>query len=103
MTNPNPTPTEYRFDKNLAAHIVYAEVKHSAHTEPPTGRSVEEVQTLTRRISWLVDKDLLWTDIDDLISMVHHHPAGLESFLDYLRFNIDMALGTIAPRLELAA
>ena len=63
-----PTRTAYLFDKDLAAHIVLAEVKHFAQECSIHGPSEDELQSLTRRLAWLTDKDLNWCDIDQLVA-----------------------------------
>jgi hypothetical protein len=98
--------TSYDFTKDLAANIVYAEVKHFAATENANVRTEDEIQTLTRRLSYLVDRDLHWCDVDELVDQVNHYRelrAGHESFLSYLRFNIESMLGSLKVRLEVAA
>jgi hypothetical protein len=62
------TRTPYLFDKNLAARIVFAEINHFAGEMSLHGPSEEELQTLTRRLSWLTDTDLKWCDVDGLVS-----------------------------------
>ena len=64
----NSTRTPYLFDKDLAVHVVFAEVKHFAAEMSIHGPSEMELETLTRRLSYLVDKDLRWTDTDVLVS-----------------------------------
>ena len=98
--------TTFEFTKDLAAHIVYAEARHFTAGENRHGRSEDEVRTLTRRLSWLTDRDLHWCDVDELIDQLRHLSglrAGQESYLGYIRFNIDTMLGTIRPRFEVAA
>lgn len=57
----------YLFDKDLAAHIIYAEAKHFAAECSLHGPSEAELQSLARKLSWLVDKDLNWTDVDLIV------------------------------------
>ena len=64
----NFTRHAYLFDKDLAVHIVFAEVKTFAADMSIHGPSEQELETLTRRLSYLVDKDLRWTDTDVLVS-----------------------------------
>ena len=64
----NHTRQAYLFDKDLAVHIVYAEINTFAQDMSIHGPSEQELETLTRRLSDLVDKDLRWTDTDVLVS-----------------------------------
>lgn len=118
-------PVEYLFNKDLAANIVYAEVRHFAAEASIHGPSEEELQTLTRRLSWLVDRDLKWTDVDELVSRAdelrlidngtHHmlatNNAGTVDNTDHLRgsllleffWEITEALGDLRARFEVAA
>lgn len=57
----------YLFDKDLAAHIIYAEARRFAAETPATGYTEAEVQTLERKLSWLIDKDLHWADLEPII------------------------------------
>lgn len=57
----------YLFDKDLAANIVYAETRHFAAECSMHGPSEAELQTLTRKLSWLIDKDLNWTEVDTIV------------------------------------
>ncbi len=68
MTLLQTTRPAYLFDKDLAVHIVFAETKTFAADMSIHGPSEMELETLTRRLSYLVDKDLRWTDTDVLIS-----------------------------------
>ncbi|MDP9184155.1 MAG: hypothetical protein M3O29_00620 [Actinomycetota bacterium] len=115
---------EYQFNKDLAAHIVYAEVRHFVDEEPQN-RTEEEVQTLTRTIQYKIDQDLHWVDVDELIDQIKHLrsiAAGTDDevrlneartidnrayligrYFPYLRSNIDGLVRHIKPRYELAA
>ena len=62
------TRTAYLFDKDLATKIVYAEINAFTAAMSIHGPSEAELETLTRRLSWLVDKDLRWTDTDTLVA-----------------------------------
>lgn len=125
MTLLNPTRTPYLFDKDLAVHIIFAEVKHFAAEASIHGPSEDELQTLTRRLAWIVDRDLRWTDIDQLVSYAAElraiaaatHPnlrvndAGTVDNTDHVRgsllitmfWEIGLVLGTVKSRWELAA
>lgn len=95
---------EYQFTKDLAANIVFAEVKKFVAEEHANGRTEDEVRTLTRRISWLTDRDIHWAYVDGLIDMVRSYDAGsTENFLTYIGFSIGLLLGTVKARLEVAA
>jgi hypothetical protein len=112
---------EYLFTKELAAHVVFAEVKHFAATGSIHGPSEAEVQSLTRRLSYLVDKDLKWTEIDQLVSFARElltitagtHPnlqgnapdAGLcrGALLVETFWEINSVLGACRIRYEVAA
>lgn len=116
---------EYLFNKDTAAHIIYAEVRHFVAEEPLHGRTEEEVRTLTRAIAYRIDQDLHWVDIDELIDQIKHLQAiaaGVDDevrlneqrtidnrayligrYFPYLRSNIDDLVRHIKPRYELAA
>ena len=122
MTLLNPTRTAYLFDKDLAAHIVYAEIRTFAQDMSIHGPSEAELETLTRRLSYLVDKDLRWTDTDTLVSYAKElrtiaagtHPelitnsAGTVDNTDHVRgslllelfWEITLTLGTVRTRWE---
>jgi hypothetical protein len=57
----------YLFNKDTAAHIIYAEAKHFAAECSIHGYSEAELQTLERKLSWLIDKDLHWADLDPIV------------------------------------
>lgn len=116
---------EYLFNKDLAANIVFAEVQYFAAEANTNGPTEDEIQTLTRRLSWLVDRDLKWTDIDELVSRAdelrlvdngtHHmldvNKTGTVDNTEHLRgalllelfWEITEALGDLRPRFEVAA
>jgi hypothetical protein len=118
-------PTSYLFDKDLAAHIVFAEVNHFAAEASAHGPSEDELQTLTRRLAYLTDTDLRWTDIDTLVAYANElrtvengthdqldvNDAGTVDNTDHVRnsllitmfWEIGLILGTIKSRWELAA
>jgi hypothetical protein len=118
------TRTPYLFDKDLAARIIFAEVKHFAGEMSLHGPSEEELQTLTRRLSWLTDTDLKWCDVDGLVSYARElrtiengtHPlltvnnAGTVDNTGHLRDSLlltmfwetSLTLGTIKTRWELS-
>ena len=116
------TRTAYLFDKDLAAHIVYAEIRAFARTMSLHGPSEAELETLTRRLAWLVDKDLRWTDTDTLVAFAkelqtiaagtHHllvvNSAGTVDNTDHVHgsvlielfWEITLTLGAIKTRWE---
>jgi hypothetical protein len=118
------TRTPYLFDKDLAARIIFAEIKHFAGEMSIHGPSEEELQTLTRRLSWLTDTDLKWCDVDGLVSYARElrtiengtHPlltvnnAGTVDNTGHLRDSLlltmfwetSLTLGTIKTRWELS-
>jgi hypothetical protein len=118
------TRTPYLFDKDLAARIIFAEIKHFAGEMSIHGPSEEELQTLTRRLSWLTDTDLKWCDVDGLVSYARElrtiengtHPlltvnnAGTVDNTGHLRDSLlltmfwetSLTLGTIRTRWELS-
>lgn len=76
---------EYLFDKDTAAHIVYAEVQHFAAEASLHGPSEAELQSLTRKLSWLIDKDLNWCDVDTIAAYARELralAAGTHELLD---------------------
>lgn len=125
MIFPKFTASEYLFTKDLAANIVYAEVKHFADEMSLHGPSEDEVQTLTRTIAYKIDKDLNWASVDELVDQVRHLQqivAGtadevrlneqrtidnraylLGSHLPYVWSNIDAMLSGVKARYEVAA
>ena len=122
MTLLQPTRTAYLFDKDLAVRIVYAELNTFARDMSLHGPSEAELETLTRRLSYLVDKDLRWTDTDVLVSYAKElrtvnngtHPgldantAGTVDNTDHVRgslliafiWEITTTLGTVRTRWE---
>lgn len=99
------TRTPYLFDKDLAARVVYAEVRHFTAGMNPNGRTDEEVQTLTRRLAWITDRDLNWCDVDQMISCAAEyrnaetaHARG--ALLLELFWEISSTLGTVPTRWE---
>jgi len=124
MTHPKSN-AEYLFNKDTAAHIIYAEVRHFVAEEPCGGRTEEEVRTLTRAIAYRIDQDLHWVDIDEVIDQIKHLQqiaAGTDDevrlndqrtvdnrayligrYFPYLRSTIDNLVRHIKPRYELAA
>jgi hypothetical protein len=116
---------EYVFTKDLAAHVIYAEVRHFVTEEALHGRTEDEVRTLTRAISYRIDQDLHWTDVDEIIDQVKHLQqiaAGTDDevrlnetrtvdnrayligrYFPYLRSNIENMVRHLKPRYELAA
>jgi hypothetical protein len=119
----NPAP--YEFTKDTASKLIFAEVKHFTEECSIHGPSEDELQTLTRRLSWLVDRDIRWTDVDLLVSYAKElrtidagtHPnlrvdaAGTvdntghltDSLMLNMFWEINLTLGDLRPRLELAA
>ncbi len=75
----------YLFDKDTAANIIYSEVTRFAGGCSIHGHSEAELQSLTRKLSWLIDKDLNWADLD-IIAMyaveLRQLAAGTHELLD---------------------
>lgn len=125
MTMLQTTRTPYLFDKDLAVHIIFAEVKHFAAEMSIHGPSEDELQTLTRRLAFLTDTDLKWCEVDQLVSYaselrtveagthpnLHVNAAGTVDDTDHVRgsllitmfWEISLVLGTVKARWELAA
>jgi hypothetical protein len=59
--------SEYKFSRELAANIVFAEVRHFADHVGVHGYTDEEVQSLTRAIAYRIDADVNWTDVEELV------------------------------------
>ena len=57
----------YLFDKDTAANIIYAEAIRFTAECSAYGPSEDEIQDLTRKLSWQIRKDLNWTDIDTVV------------------------------------
>ncbi len=122
MTLLKTTRTPYLFDKAIAAHVVHAELKHFAADASAHGPTEEELQSLTRRLSWITDKDLNWCEIDQLVSLARElrtveagtHPmltvnrAGTVDDTDHVRASVllslfwetSLVLGTVRARWE---
>ena len=122
MTLLQSTRTPYLFDKDLAVRIVFAEINAFAADMSIHGPSEMELETLTRRLSYLVDKDLRWTDTDVLVSYAKElrtinagthedlevNTAGTVDNTDHVRgslllaffWEITTTLGTIRTRWE---
>jgi len=66
MTFPNDTHS-YLFDKDTAAHIIYAEANRFAAECSAYGPSEDEIQDLARKLSWQIRKDINWTDVDTIV------------------------------------
>ena len=84
MNTPNDSHG-YLFDKDTAANIIYAEVQHFAAESPATGYTETELQTLERKLSWLIDKDLHWADLDPIVAYafeLRQLAAGTHEFLE---------------------
>ena len=116
---------EYLFTADLATNIVYAEVQHFTQEMSIHGPTEDEVQTLTRRLQYKIDKDLNWVDVDELIDQVQHLKkisAGTDDevrlneartvdnrayllgrYFPYLLSNIEAMTGQIRPRYEMVA
>lgn len=125
MIFPKFTANEYLFTKDLAANIVYAEVTHFVAEESLHGCTEDEVQTLTRVLSYKIDKDLNWVSVDELVDQVRHLRqivAGtadevrlnearaidnraylVGSYFPYLLDNIDAMISGVKARYEVAA
>lgn len=115
----------YLFDKDTAANIIFAEVQHFTAECSIHGPSEDELQDLTRKLSWLVKKDLNWTDLDVIVGYafeLRRLEAGTHELLvlngsgtvdnrDQVRSwitipmfgEIDFMVATIPTRWELAA
>lgn len=122
MTLLDSTRTAYLFDKDLAAHIMYAEIRAFAADMSLHGPSEMELETLTRRLSYLLDKDLRWTDTDTLVAYavelrtitagthedLQTNTAGTVDNTEHLRgglllsffWEISLILGTVRTRWE---
>lgn len=95
--------TEYEFTKDLAAHIVFAEVKHFAREMNTNGPSEDEIQSLTRRLAYLVDRDLNWCEIDQLVTWAKElDTANNGALLAEMFWEINSVLGACRIRYEKA-
>lgn len=75
----------YLFDKATAANIIYAEATRFAAECTGHGYSEAELQSLTRKLSWLIDKDLHWADLDTIVGYafeLRQIAAGTHELLD---------------------
>jgi hypothetical protein len=57
----------YLFDKDTAANIIYAEANRFAAECSAYGPSEAEIQDVARKISWLIGKDINWTELDTIV------------------------------------
>lgn len=118
-------PAAYEFTKDIAALLVFAEVRHFTAECSAYGPSEDELQTLTRTLAYKVDRDLRWTDVDVLASYAKElatiengtHPnllvngAGTvdnsghltDSLLLSMHWEINQILGAMPVRHEVAA
>lgn len=85
----------YLFDKDTAANIIYAEVQHFAAESPATGYTEAELQSLERKLSWLIDKDFHWADLDPIVAYAFELRQLEAGTHDLLRLN---APGTVDNR-----
>lgn len=75
----------YLFDKDTAANIIYAEAQRFAAECSAHGPSEAELQSLARKISWLIDKDINWADLDVIVQYafeLRQLAAGTHEFLE---------------------
>lgn len=75
----------YLFDKDTAANIIYAEAVRFAGECSIHGHSEAELQSLTRKLSWLIDKDLNWADLDTIVMYaveLRRLAAGTHEYLE---------------------
>lgn len=75
----------YLFDKDTAANIIYAEALRFAAECSYHGPTEAEVQSLARKISWLIDKDINWADLDTIVGYafeLRRHAAGTHELLN---------------------
>lgn len=89
------TRTDYLFDKDLAVKIVYAEINAFTQDMSIHGPSEAELESLTRRLAWLVDKDLRWTDTDTLVAYAKELRTIAAGTHPYLEIN---SSGTVDNR-----
>lgn len=94
MTSPNDSHG-YLFNKDTAANIIYAEVLHFAAELPATGYTEEELQSLERRLSWVIDKDFHWADLDPIVAYAFELQKLERGTHEYLELN---GSGTIDNR-----
>lgn len=99
MNTPHDTHG-YLFDKDTAANIIYAEVQRFAAESSPHGHSEAELQSLTRKLSWLIDKDLNWCDVDTIVTYAHELRALANGTHELLDLN---TAGTIDNREQVHA
>lgn len=75
----------YLFNKDTAANIIYAEATRFAAECPGHGYTEAELQSLTRKLSWLIDKDLNWADLDTIVAYafeLRRIAAGTHEYLE---------------------
>lgn len=75
----------YLFDKDLAANIVFAEAQRFAAECSAHGPAEAEIQDVSRKISWLIGKDINWTDLDVIVGYaleLRQLAAGTHEFLE---------------------
>lgn len=75
----------YLFDKDTAANIIYAETLRFTKECSAHGPSEAELQSLARKISWLIDKDINWADLDVIVGYgfeLRQLEAGTHEYLE---------------------
>jgi hypothetical protein len=77
----------YLFNKDTAANIIYSEARHFAAECTGHGYSEAELQSLERRISWLIDKDLHWADLDTIVAYALELRQLAAGTHEYLQLN----------------
>ncbi|QDG61210.1 hypothetical protein [Pseudarthrobacter sp. NIBRBAC000502771] len=77
----------YLFDKDTAANIIYAEALRFTAECSAHGPSEAELQSLARKISWLIDKDINWADLDVIIGYAFELRQLENGTHEYLELN----------------
>jgi len=77
----------YLFDKDTAAHIIYAEALRFTAECSAYGPSEDEIQDLTRKLSWQIRKDLNWTDLDVIVGYAFELRQLEQGTHEYLQLN----------------
>jgi len=86
MTLPHDTHG-YLFDKDTAAHIIYAEALRFTAECSAYGPSEDEIQDLTRKLSWQIRKDLNWIDLDVIVGYAFELRQLEDGTHEYLQLN----------------
>ncbi|MFJ4286444.1 hypothetical protein ACIPY0_12435 [Paenarthrobacter nicotinovorans] len=104
MTNSQNTPL--MFDRSMAAQVIRF-VTGSFAAEGPKDYTEDELQTLARKLSFMVDADVPWTALDHLVATIreldeldrgihHMHECWRDGTVDNTLWLLDNIEGRIS-------